>query len=68
ATPGAPSRPDGVPAANASAGDAGSTRHGDLHAAAFGVQAPVLLVPGAFASGAPAPVVDRHREIPEFPG
>ncbi|MGY0018150.1 hypothetical protein ACVHNB_04095 [Streptomyces sp. YJ-C3] len=68
AGPGTPSRPDGAPVANASAGDGGSTRHGDLHAAAFDSRLPVLLPPGALASGGPAPVTDRHRDIPEFPG
>ncbi|MEV5612855.1 hypothetical protein [Streptomyces sp. NPDC052225] len=68
AEPGVPARPDGIPSANASAGDGGSTRHGDLHAAAFGARVPVLLPPGALASGRPAPVADRHRDIPEFPG
>ncbi|MYW68385.1 hypothetical protein GTY65_30565 [Streptomyces sp. SID8379] len=66
--PSAPARPDGVPAANASVSDGGSTRHGDLHAAAFGSRVPVLLPPGATASGGGAPVADRQREIPEFPG
>ena len=68
AAPGAPSRPDGAPVANASAGDGSSTRHGDLHAAAFGSRVPVLLPPGALAPGGTAPVIDRHRDIPEFPG
>ncbi|MEV1024517.1 hypothetical protein [Streptomyces sp. NPDC050264] len=68
AAPHAPPRPDGVLVANASAGDGGSTRHGDLHAAAFGSRVPVLLPPGALASGGPAPVAGRHRDIPEFPG
>lgn len=67
AAPTAPSRPDG-PVANASAGDGGSTRHSDLHAAASDSRLPVLLPAGATASGRPAPVVDRHRDIPEFPG
>ncbi|MFI7384580.1 hypothetical protein [Streptomyces sp. NPDC049813] len=68
--PGAPAapRPDGTLGANASAGDGGPTRHSDLHAAAFGSRVPVLLLPGAFAPGVPAPVADRYRDIPEFPG
>ncbi|MFI7340083.1 hypothetical protein ACIBUY_19380 [Streptomyces sp. NPDC050085] len=65
---GIPTRPDGAPVANASAGDGSSTRHGDLHAAAFDSRVPVLLPPGAPASARPAPVADRHRDIPEFPG
>ncbi|MHB9759308.1 hypothetical protein ACYBSK_33435 [Streptomyces sp. BYX5S] len=63
-----PERPDGVPSVGASAGDGGSTRHGDLHAAAFGDRAPVLLASGATASAGTSPVVDRLRDIPEFPG
>ncbi|MER5439261.1 hypothetical protein [Streptomyces sp. NPDC002790] len=68
ASPVVPQRPDGVPSAGASAGDGGSSRHGDLHAAAFGDRAPVLLASGATASAGTAPVVDRLRDIPEFPG
>ncbi|GAA2327135.1 hypothetical protein OKJ48_40500 [Streptomyces kunmingensis] len=68
AAPGAPPRPDGALVANTSAGDGNSTRHGEVHAAAFGSRVPVLLPPGAFASGVAAPVADRYRGIPEFPG
>ncbi|MHC5259771.1 hypothetical protein ACYSUO_17985 [Streptomyces sp. UC4497] len=68
ASPVVPQRPDGVPSAGTSAGDGGSTRHGDLHAATFGGRAPVLLASGATASAGTAPVVDRLRDIPEFPG
>ncbi|MFJ9126136.1 hypothetical protein ACIRJS_18780 [Streptomyces sp. NPDC102340] len=68
ASPVVPQRPDGAPSAGASAGDGGSTRHGDLHAATFGGRAPVLLASGATASAGTAPVVDRLRDIPEFPG
>ncbi|MBO1335137.1 hypothetical protein [Streptomyces sp. VRA16 Mangrove soil] len=68
AAPSVPGHPDGAPVANASMSDGGSTRHGDLHAAAFGSRVPVLLQPGATASGPAAPVADRLREIPEFPG
>ncbi|MFJ9039143.1 hypothetical protein ACIRF8_21425 [Streptomyces sp. NPDC102406] len=68
AAPGTPQRPDGAPVANASASDGGASRHSELHATSFGVRVPVLLPPGALASGAPAPVADRHRDIPEFPG
>ncbi|MGD6753958.1 hypothetical protein [Streptomyces sp. BH105] len=67
AGPVVPQRPDG-PSAGASAGDSGSTRHGDLHAAAFGGRAPALLASGATASAGTSPVVDRLREVPEFPG
>ncbi|MFE6888881.1 hypothetical protein [Streptomyces sp. NPDC057694] len=68
AAPSVPPRPDNAPVANASVGDGGSTRHGDLHAAAFGSRVPVLLTPGATASGDARPVLDRLREIPRFPG
>ncbi|MEU6847636.1 hypothetical protein ABZ930_37830 [Streptomyces sp. NPDC046716] len=68
AAPSVPSRPNDAPVANTSLGDGGSTRHGDLHAAAFGSRVPVLLTPGATASGDVPPVLDRLREIPRFPG
>ncbi|MER5948803.1 hypothetical protein ABT127_22400 [Streptomyces sp. NPDC001904] len=68
AAPSVPPGPDNAPVANASLGDGGSTRHGDLHAAAFGSRVPVLLTPGATASGDASPVLDRLREIPSFPG
>ncbi|WP_306321056.1 MULTISPECIES: hypothetical protein [unclassified Streptomyces] len=68
ASPFAPQRPDGVPSVGATAGDGGSARHGDLHAAAFGERAPVLLASGGTASAGTSPVVDRLREVPEFPG
>ncbi|WP_394431261.1 hypothetical protein [Streptomyces sp. SGAir0957] len=69
AVPGAPAHPDGVPVAGASAGDGGGSRHGDVHAAAFGSRrVPVLLPPGAFVRGTAAPVTDRHRDIPVLPG
>ncbi|WP_353944258.1 hypothetical protein ABII15_23455 [Streptomyces sp. HUAS MG91] len=68
AAPSVPPGPDNAPMANASLGDGGSTRHGDLHAAAFGSRVPVLLTPGATASGDASPVLDRLREIPSFPG
>ncbi|MEU6391394.1 hypothetical protein [Streptomyces sp. NPDC046939] len=67
--PGAPAHPDGVPVAGASVGDGGGSRHGDLHAAAFGARRlPVLLPPGALASGTAAPVTDRHSDLPVPPG
>ncbi|MGW2344513.1 hypothetical protein [Streptomyces sp. NPDC001661] len=68
AAPVVPQRPDGVPSVGASAGDGGSSRHGDLQAAAFGGRAPVLLAVGGTASAGTSPVVDRLRDIPEFPG
>ncbi|MFZ3568634.1 hypothetical protein ACOKM5_16900 [Streptomyces sp. BH097] len=68
AGPVVPQRPDGVPSAGASAGDSSSTRHGDLHAAAFGGRVPALLASGVTASAGTSPVVDRLREVPEFPG
>ncbi|WP_420035189.1 hypothetical protein ACN2WE_24940 [Streptomyces sp. cg28] len=68
AAPSVPPGPDHAPAANTSLGDGSSTRHGDLHAAAFGSRVPVLLTPGATASGDVPPVFDRLREIPQFPG
>ncbi|MYT68607.1 MULTISPECIES: hypothetical protein [unclassified Streptomyces] len=68
AAPSVPPGPDHAPVANTSLGDGSSTRHGDLHAAAFGSRLPVLLTPGATASGDASPVFDRLREIPQFPG
>ncbi|MEU6679284.1 hypothetical protein [Streptomyces sp. NPDC046925] len=51
-----------------SAGDGGSTRHGDPCAASYGSRAPVRLLPGAGAVQVSAPVRERHRDILEFPG
>ncbi|MZD05951.1 hypothetical protein GTW43_12765 [Streptomyces sp. SID5785] len=68
AGPSAPVRPDDVPSAGSAAGDGGSPRHGDLHAAAFGDRLPVLLLPGATVRGAAPAVCDRQYEIPAFPG
>ncbi|MFG2650031.1 hypothetical protein [Streptomyces sp. NPDC048436] len=51
-----------------SAGDGGSTRHGDPCAASPGSRAPVRLLQGGGASQVPATIRDRHRDIPEFPG
>ncbi|MGH4034250.1 hypothetical protein ACQB60_35630 [Actinomycetota bacterium Odt1-20B] len=54
--------------ANQSVGDTSSPRHGDLHAAAFGDRAAVLLASGPVRASEGAPTRDRHRDIPEFPG
>ncbi|MEU6761478.1 hypothetical protein ABZ916_03040 [Streptomyces sp. NPDC046853] len=51
-----------------SAGDGGSTRHGDPCAASYGSRAPVRLLAGAGAVQVSAPVRERHRDILEFPG
>ncbi|MGW7085696.1 hypothetical protein ACWGH2_19690 [Streptomyces sp. NPDC054871] len=51
-----------------SAGDGGSTRHGDPCAASLDSRAPVRLLQGAGAGQVPAPIRERHRDIPEFPG
>jgi hypothetical protein len=51
-----------------SAGDGGSTRHGDPCAASLVSRAPVRLLQGGGAPQAPATIRDRHRDIPEFPG
>ncbi|MCF3124305.1 hypothetical protein IPZ68_32025 [Streptomyces arenae] len=53
---------------NATASDGGSSRHGDLHAAAFGGRAPVRYLSGPGFGPDHAPTRDRHRDIPEFPG
>ncbi|TGA90323.1 hypothetical protein [Streptomyces sp. MZ04] len=62
--PGGPVRTLGGP----SAGDGGSTRHGDPCAASGDSRAPVRLLAGAGASQVSASLRDRHRDIPEFPG
>lgn len=51
-----------------SAGDGSSTRHGDPGAASADSRAAVRLLPGVEAAQASAPVRERHRDIPEFPG
>ncbi|MFF1715474.1 hypothetical protein [Streptomyces sp. NPDC058268] len=51
-----------------SAGDGSSTRHGDPCTASLDGRAPVRLLQGAGAGQVPAPIRERHRDIPEFPG
>ncbi|GAA1931526.1 hypothetical protein GCM10009837_66610 [Streptomyces durmitorensis] len=51
-----------------SAGDGSQTRHGDPCAASCDSRAPVRLLQGAGAGQAAAPIRERHRDIPEFPG
>ncbi|MEV5997676.1 hypothetical protein AB0L96_40695 [Streptomyces sp. NPDC052115] len=69
---GRPSLPSPVPpggsVVNATAGDGGSSRPGDLHAAAFGGRTPVRHLVGPGFSPDHALLRDRHRDIPEFPG
>ncbi|MFE6164469.1 hypothetical protein ACFQ7F_36775 [Streptomyces sp. NPDC056486] len=63
--------PPGDPArtlSGASAGDGSSTRHGDPCAASLESRAPVRLLQGAGAGQVHAPIRERHRDIPEFPG
>ncbi|MFH8607732.1 hypothetical protein ACH4D5_09620 [Streptomyces sp. NPDC018029] len=65
--PFAPGHPGGQ-LGNATVGEGSSSRHGDLHAAAFGSRAPVRLQAGPGVPADPAPTRDRQRDIPEFPG
>ncbi|MEV0525263.1 hypothetical protein AB0I66_17720 [Streptomyces sp. NPDC050439] len=51
-----------------SAGDGSSTRHGDPCAASSDSRAPVRFLRGVEAAQVSAPVLERHRDIPEFPG
>ncbi|MFF8655219.1 hypothetical protein [Streptomyces huasconensis] len=53
---------------NATAVDGNTSRHGDQHAAALDSRAPVRLLAGPGRPAASAPIRDRHRDIPEFPG
>lgn len=54
--------------AGQSVGDGGSTRHGDPGAGSSHSRAPVRLLQGAGAGQVLAPIRERHRDIPEFPG
>lgn len=65
--PPAPGDP-GRTLAGQSVGDGSSTRHGDPGAASSDSRAPVRLLQGAGAGQVPAPIRERHRDIPEFPG
>lgn len=65
--PPAPGDP-GRTLAGQSVGDGSSTRHGDPGAASFDSRAPVRLLQGAGAGQVLAPIGERHRDIPEFPG
>ena len=58
--------PGGVPG-NRSAGDSGSSRHGDAHAVSLNPRAPLRLVPGAAARVEADEIQDRHRDVPVSP-
>ncbi|WPO71936.1 hypothetical protein [Streptomyces sp. KN37] len=53
---------------NATAVDGNASRHGDQCAAALDSRAPVRLLAGPGRPADCAPIRDRHRDIPEFPG
>lgn len=53
---------------NATAVDGNASRHGDQCAAAPDSRAPVRLLAGPGRPADCAPIRDRHRDIPEFPG
>ncbi|WP_399928517.1 hypothetical protein [Streptomyces kanamyceticus] len=53
---------------NATAVDGNASRHGDQCAAALDSRAPVRLLAGPGRPADSAPIRDRHRDIPEFPG
>lgn len=65
--PPAPGDP-GRTLAGQSVGDGSSTRHGDPGTASSDSRAPVRLLQGAGAGQLLAPIRERHRDIPEFPG
>ncbi|MGN9759341.1 hypothetical protein [Streptomyces sp. SD31] len=52
---------------NRSAGDSGTSRHGDAHAVSLSQRAPLRLVPGAAARVDADEIQDRHRDIPVSP-
>ncbi|MCF1599840.1 hypothetical protein L0P92_40785, partial [Streptomyces muensis] len=52
---------------NRSAGDSGTSRHGDAHAVSLNPRAPLRLVPGAAARVEADEIQDRHRDIPVSP-
>ncbi|MDO0912371.1 hypothetical protein QQM39_16405 [Streptomyces sp. DT2A-34] len=58
--------PSGV-LGNRSAGDSGTSRHGDAHAVSLNQRAPLRLVPGAAARVDADETQDRHRDIPVSP-
>ncbi|WP_164904926.1 hypothetical protein [Streptomyces cyaneus] len=59
-------QPGGV-LGNRSAGDSGSSRHGDAHAVSLNQRPPMRLVPGAAARVDADEIQDRHRDIPVSP-
>ncbi|MGA4850759.1 hypothetical protein ACOBQB_32640 [Streptomyces sp. G5(2025)] len=63
----APAAPGGS-LGNATAVDGNASRHGDPHAAALDSRAPVRLLAGPGCPADSAPLRDRHRDVPEFPG
>ncbi|KUL43392.1 hypothetical protein [Streptomyces regalis] len=52
---------------NRSAGDGGTSRHGDAHAVSLNQRPPLRLVPGAAARVDADEIQDRHRDIPVSP-
>ncbi|MBT2421413.1 hypothetical protein J7F01_00510 [Streptomyces sp. ISL-22] len=52
---------------NRSAGDSGSSRHGDAHAVALHQRAPLRLIAGVVVRVDADGIQDRHRDIPVSP-
>lgn len=59
-------QPGGV-AGNRSAGDNGTSRHGDAHAVSLSRRDMLMLVPGAAVAGGADEIQDRHGDIPVSP-